>query len=189
MRGAAAALVLVAACGATVDPPGDDPDGGSGPGEDAPTIGDAAPPPDAAPCTGGNAQAITMDTCYEAFLSLPLAWNAAQAVCAGRGGGLATIETEGETEMLAALVGPTRIFIGGNDTANESLFVWTNGAAVDAGFTAWRDGEPNDGSGVFAEDCMVLEGQNGGTWDDRPCDTDPLAGVPGQYFYVCERPL
>jgi hypothetical protein len=192
MRIALAMIVTAAAgCGASVgtsgsDASGDDSDGGSR--ADARPAADAAPP-DAAPCTGGNANVVDQGTCYEAFLALPQPWIGAQSVCQGRGGSLAKIESLAENTLIAGLVAPNRAWIGGSDLASEATFVWTDGTALLAGFTHWRSGEPNNGNGNFQEDCAVIEGQNmDPTWDDRPCDTDPLApGVPGQYFYVCER--
>jgi hypothetical protein len=51
-------------------------------------------------------------------------------------------------------------------------------------YTFWRQSplEPNDGgdgpAGV-AEDCMIVEGDTGASWDDRPCTT--------AFPYICER--
>lgn len=191
MRIAIAAVVIaVAGCGATVDVSrsdarDDDPDGAPGTIDARP---DANLPPDAAPCTGGNANTVDQGQCYEAFLSLPQSWAGAQAVCQGRGGSLAKIESLAENTLIAGLVGPNRAFIGASDLATEATFLWSDGTPLAGGFTHWRSGEPNNANGNFEEDCAVIEGQNADpTWDDRPCDTDPMAGVPGQYFYVCER--
>ena len=63
-------------------------------------------------------------------------------------------------------------------------------AAYVAGWVtvALPTGEPNDGNdgpdGV-AEDCMIIEGDQGGTWDDRPCDPTQVA-TAGSYAYVCQ---
>jgi len=187
VRALAIAVGLGAGCHAAIDidlgvdaPPGQDGstvDSGTGTGIDA--------TPDAAPCTGGNANATDGTTCYEAFLSLPLSWADAEAVCETRGGRLARIDSSTENQLIATLAGANRAWIGGTDLAVEGSFVWADGAPL--AYTNWRTGEPNNGNGNFEEDCALIEGQNGGTWDDRPCDTDPAAGVPGQYFYVCER--
>lgn len=171
-------------CGASVDGPA----GADGRPRDATPGGDAgrdASAVDAAPCTGGNAQAVDGPTCYEAFLALPLAWTAAEDVCAARGGALVRVDDAVENALVAALVGANRAWIGATDAAAEGAFAWSDGAPL--AFSNWRAGEPNNGNGAFEEDCALVEGQNGGTWDDRPCDTDPAAGVPGQYYYVCER--
>ena len=186
----AAAVIAIAGCGARVDTNPSDA-GDSDPDAD-PAAPDARPDamqtPDAAPCTGGNANAVDQGTCYEAFLGLPLSWTAAQSVCQGRGGALARIDSLTENSLIASLVGANRAFIGASDLATEATFLWSDGTALAGGFTHWRTGEPNNANGAFQEDCAVIEGQNTDpTWDDRPCDTDPAAGVPGLYFYVCER--
>jgi hypothetical protein len=191
MKSALAGVLIVATagCGASVDVTGadaSDPDPDGVPGAIDARVD--ATPPDAMPCTGGNANAVDQGQCYEAFLSLPQSWAGAQAVCQGRGGSLAKIESLAENTLIASLVGPNRAFIGATDLATEATFLWSDGTPLAGGFTHWRSGEPNNANGNFQEDCAVIEGQNTDpTWDDRPCDTDPLAGVPGQYFYVCER--
>lgn len=188
-----AIAAVAAGCGARVDvDPGDDTADDDGDDDDAPPgadarTADAVPPVDAAPCTGGNAQAEDGATCYEAFLALPIPWDQAQAVCAGRGGALAKIDDAAENQIVTILAGDIRVWIGGTDAVTEGTFVWTDGTLLAAGYTNWRDGEPNNANGNFEEDCTVLEGQNDGTWDDRPCAPDPDAGVAGEYFYVCER--
>jgi hypothetical protein len=183
-------VLAIAGCGARVDSPGtaDASESGDGNPNQADARVDAPGTPDAAPCTGGNANTVDQGMCYEAFLALPLPWTEAQAVCAGRGGALARIDSLTENALVAGLVGANRAWIGASDLAAEASFAWSDGSPLAGGFTHWRTGEPNNGNGNFEEDCAVIEGQNmDPTWDDRPCANDPLAGVTGQYFYVCER--
>jgi hypothetical protein len=70
-------------------------------------------------------------------------------------------------------------WLGGTDSTTEGTFVWANGEPFD--YTHWRSGEPNNGgtSGT-QEDCMVMENDTLGTWDDRPCTR--------AYPYYCEVP-
>ena len=63
--------------------------------------------------------------------------------------------------------------------------MWADGTPLT--FDNWRTGEPNNGNNNFQEDCQIIEGDQGGTWDDRPCAPDPNAGPAGVYSYVCER--
>ena len=58
----------------------------------------------------------------------------------------------------------------------EGVWVWLNGEPMV--YTNWRAGEPNDG-GTNGEDCMIIEGDHAGLWDDRSCVVS--------YPYLCER--
>ena len=52
--------------------------------------------------------------------------------------------------------------------------------------TNWNTGEPNNGAGVYEEDCIVIHGMLAGKWDDRPCAPGGAA-IEGVYPIVCER--
>lgn len=178
--------LALAGCGsATIgDPPsGDDPDAMvqqvvDAPGPDAP-----AGPIDASPCTGGDARVRDPDTgvCY-LYVNTPATWEDAAAACAQLGGTLAVPTSAGEDARIAAL--PTMpatlpdVWIGGSDALVEGEWRWITGEMMV--YTNWRLGEPNDGAGEFPEDCMLIEADNGGTWDDRPCGA--------AYPYLCEHP-
>jgi hypothetical protein len=41
--------------------------------------------------------------------------------------------------------------------------------------------------GMFQEDCIVIQGQLAGVWDDKPCDSSEVP-TSGKYQFVCERP-
>ena len=73
------------------------------------------------------------------------------------------------------MVGTQQVWIGATDAASEGNWQWTGGASFD--FDNWRSGEPNNGSG--SEDCAVIEGDRGGTWDDRGCFASGA--------FLCER--
>ena len=186
-RGAILAGLVAAGCGASVD---DNP----GTGDGAPGGGDAnvadAPvvitPADAVPaaCTNGQAQASSDGRCYEQFTA-PQPWLGAQQACAALGGSLAKIESAAENAALVGLIGLEDHWIGGTDLATEMTWLWFDGTAFT--YTNWRTGEPNDGNGNFPEDCAIIEGDQGGTWDDRPCVTG-MVGPVGEYAYLCERP-
>jgi hypothetical protein len=180
-------VLVSGACGASVDvnDTADAPPGGSA---DAPGVADApqvVTPADAtpAPCTNGQAQAISAGRCYERFVTA-LPWTAAQAACQALGGTLAKIESAQENAVLVGLIGQADHWIGGTDAASEMTWVWYDGTPFV--FTNWRSGEPNDGSGNFPEDCAIIEGDQGGTWDDRPCATGGVGPI-GEYAYLCER--
>lgn len=187
MRRSFAATLVVAGCGtAHIGAPpevGDAPDAG---GPDAPGAIDAAPaPPDARPCTGGDARAIdpATGTCY-VYLSTTLTWSGAGSACEALGGHLATPTSSGENALVATLptdvVDLPDVWLGASDSAIEMTWQWVT--AEPFVFDNWRDGEPNDGADdTVAEDCMVLEADTAtATWDDRPCAR--------LYPFLCELP-
>jgi len=65
-------------------------------------------------------------------------------------------------------------WIGMNDTEIEGTFYWDDGSRVDAGWTNWNGGEPNNwGRG---EDCVLA--YTNGKWNDIKC-SKPL-------LYMCQ---
>jgi len=75
--------------------------------------------------------------------------------------------------------------IGANDLGAEGTFVWDDGSLLT--YVHWDTGEPNNGAGMYEEDCVVKLGASNGAWSDRPCSMAILMSVPGEYPYVCER--
>lgn len=187
-----AGIFLWASCitGSIGDPSGGDPpaDAAAGapdgtplpPTADAqPPIADAAPPPDAQPCVEGdlNTTDPTTGTCYMYFAAT-VPWDIALASCASLGGHLAVSTAQAENNVLAAL-GPAAaedVWMGGDDLATEGVWVWITSEPMT--YTYWRDGEPNNADDG-GENCMVMEVDNLGTWDDRNCGSG--------YTYFCER--
>lgn len=148
----------------------DDPDDQGAPAE-----------PDASPiasCTAGSANFNDPATghCYMLFDNKQ-PWDAAVAACAALGPGhhLATVEDAVENQIIADMIGSPDAWLAATDSANEGTWTWATGDAF--AFTNWRSGEPNNGGGN--EDCGLIEGGRGGTWDDRPC------GASNEF--VCER--
>lgn len=145
--------------------------------------------PDARICAGGDARTTDPNTgtCY-VFFSTPATRNTARTSCQGLGAGahLAFIESAPENQLIATLIGATDAFLGGNDEAVENSFKWDDGSAVM--LTNWNTGEPNNGAGMFQEDCIVMIGTVPGKWDDRPCATGIGPAGTGAYAYVCELP-
>jgi hypothetical protein len=98
--------------------------------------------------------------------------------CAAWGGALAGPMSEAEQDLLrktlAARFTPRRFWIGLNDIAEESSFVWTSGASF--AFDVWQPGEPND---YQKEDCVEVNADTW-TWNDFDCEA-PKASV-------CEGP-
>ncbi len=143
-------------------------------------------PVDARVCAGGDARSVDPATghCYVFFMS-PMTRNAARTACSGLGAGthLASVQSAGESSLITALIGASEAFLGGSDEVTEGAYLWEDGTAVQ--LTRWNTGEPNNGQGMFEEDCIVALGSLGGVWDDRPCAPPPLN--TGAYAFVCER--
>jgi hypothetical protein len=162
-------------------------------GRDAATDGasdgmrDGAASADARVCAGGDARASDPATgaCYMYFTT-PQPRDAARATCAALDAGvvLASIQSANENALIAGLIGANLAFLGGNDEVAEGTFRWEDGSAVV--LTNWNLNEPNNGLGMYEEDCIVMSGADAGKWDDRPCNATGLL-VPGMYGFVCER--
>lgn len=146
---------------------------------------DAPPIPiDARACLGGDSRSVDPATgaCY-VFFATPMTRDAGRTVCQGLGARLASIQSATESTLITNLIGATLAFIGGSDEALEGTFVWEDGSPFQ--LTKWNTGEPNNGAGMFEEDCVVVHGELAGVWDDRPC-ASPAGGL-GVYPFVCER--
>jgi hypothetical protein len=148
-----------------------------------PLVPDA--PPDARLCAGGDARAVDASTgsCFVYFAG-PATYAEAEAACAAFGSSLAVIKSAATNAVVLSLVGQSDAFVGATDLVQENAFRWHTGELVSAGYSNWRSGEPNNGMGSYEEDCMIIEGSRGGTWDDRPC-TRQGSGA-GAYPYVCQ---
>jgi hypothetical protein len=187
-----AAATAMVGCAAIGDPAGliddaPDPDGGARI-DGAPGAVDAAPPPDAQPCVEGDVQIEGGGSCYMLFLTRST-WDTARLACQALGGHLATAASQAENDLFSSIApsvagsGDEDVWIGGTDQAVEGTWVWDNGEPMT--FEGWRLDplEPNDGGdgpgGAKIENCMIIEGDRGGTWDDRDC--------PTLYPYMCER--
>lgn len=144
---------------------------------DAPVVPDG-PVPDAQLCNAGDANVEDPATghCYMLFQTIEN-WATARMRCAALGSNvhLAVLTSVEENTLVAPLAGLLDVWVGANDIDNEGVWVWINAELF--AYDNWRSGEPNNAGGV--ENCMIIEGELGGTWDDRPCDVD--------YAYLCER--
>ncbi len=182
-------VVLVGCVDAVIGDPIGDSDASAGvidsgpvgdglPGPDA-RIPDAAPAADAPPCVEGNVNVVDPATgnCYMYF-STTVPWQVALGACGTVGSEvhLAVITSAQENALVASiLAGVDDVWLGGSDRIAEMTWVWVTGESM-LGYEHWRAGEPND---VGGEDCMIMELDTDGTWDDRSCDD--------LYGYFCER--
>lgn len=149
--------------------------------------GSSAPPADASPdaraCTGGDAHQSDGTNCFLLF-SATKTWAQAKTACDGLPGHLAKITSAAENTIVAQLSVATDSFIGATDAVTEGTFLWEDGTPL--AYTNFRTGEPNNGGGMYQEDCLVMAGKKSvDGWDDRPCTTGIVAGA-GAYPYICE---
>jgi hypothetical protein len=191
----AAAIILLAACGAKLEEnmPTDASSSDSFRSLDASNSIDAAidaPPIDARLCAGGDARATdALGSCFVYFIG-PLTYLNAETACTAFGSRLAVIKTAATNATVRSLIAQTDAWVGGTDSASEGSFTWLRNPldpiTVGVTYTNWRTGEPNNqgGTNPDGEDCMIIEGDQDGTWDDRPC-APPPAGT-GEYAYVCQ---
>ena len=180
--GALLLLLSTAACSTTLEGEETGPDADTGLVSNFPDAG-LEPEVEAAPCMEGDHQQSDPgdDTCYM-FFKTPATWTAAQAACLGLGATLATVQSDGQQSIVAALsanysAGSPDAWLGATDQAVEGTFLWVDDSALT--YSNWRAGEPNNG-GANGEDCVVIEGDNPAKeWDDRPCTI--------AYPYLCAR--
>jgi len=139
---------------------------------------------DARPCTGGDANAMDGTSCL-VFVKDAVDHDTAFAACAAMNARMVKIDSATTNAAVAKLAAGSDTFIGATDTATEGTFVWDDGTPLV--FTNFRTGEPNNGSGQYQEDCLVIEASKtpDDTWDDRPCAPVPNVGG-GNYAYMCQ---
>lgn len=175
--------LLGAGCGAQLGPDmisseGDQSDASI----DSPPPADA--PIDARPCAGGDSAQVGPDgSCFVLFTT-PVTYIAARQACMAMSAHLAYLKDATIDTFAEQLVGTNDTWIGGNDLTTESSFQWDDGTAF--AFTAWGDGEPNNGNNDgYQEDCVLIAGaRTGKKWDDRPCDASEVPNS-GKFAYLC----
>ncbi|MBX3161673.1 MAG: hypothetical protein KF773_37275 [Deltaproteobacteria bacterium] len=178
-RALAVASLVMAACGAQVT--GDDSIDNQLTDAANPDALVAPPdaPPDARPCAGGDNRATdATGTCFLYFASAKTRANA-EADCIAHDAHLAKILSAEQNAVVRSITGGTVAFLGATDAVAEGTFLWPDNTPLT--YTNYRAGEPNNGSGQYQEDCLVIEAA--GTWDDRPCAPPPVNS--GSYAYVC----
>ena len=158
-------------------------------GADGNSADSAQPPPtdaagpDARTCLGGDAHMSDGTSCF-VFFATPKTWPQAKAACDALPGHLAKVASAGDEAIVAQVSLNADSFLGATDAATEGTFLWEDGTPL--AYTDFRTGEPNNGGGMYQEDCLVYAGKKVPPgWDDRPCTTSIVLGA-GAYPYVCE---
>ena len=117
-----------------------------------------------------NAVPITWDAgnghSYE-FVSDLTTWADAQAAAISAGGYLATVTSIGENVFINDLIGGAVAWLGGSDSASETVWVWVSNPSEAFNYTNWFTGQP-DNSGF--EHHLTMNHWNDGRWNDAPGD-------------------
>jgi len=100
----------------------------------------------------------------------------AEADCVTLNMHLAAVRSDPSNAVVQSLVVGKVSWLGATDAVTEGTFLWPDGSDL-TGYDNFRSGVPNNGGGQGQEDCLVIEGNNGGSWDDRPCGNT--------FAYVC----
>jgi len=125
-----------------------------------------------------------MGNCYVFFLG-PKTWVEAKDACVAMTAHLARIDSAAQNMVIEGLAHGHVAFIGANDRTTENSFAWTDGTPIT--YNNFRSGVPDNGSNVYQEDCLVIEGNKtpDDTWDDRPCDPSEVP-TSGNFAYLCQ---
>ena len=116
-----------------------------------------------------------------------LKWSDARRSCQEMGADLPIIKSADENQFIFDLLrekeGKEAILYGvwlGFHRQADSKFYWIDGTPLNGSYSAWKNGEPNNGRGRDPEDCghMLGAGESQGKWNDLLCDLD------GHWFWV-----
>ncbi|XP_031417447.1 ladderlectin-like [Clupea harengus] len=94
--------------------------------------------------------------CFK-FVSTARSWSKSESHCVAMGGNLASVHSIAEYHFIQELLrkrtqGTPGTWIGGNDAAQEGLWIWSDGSKFN--YTKWYRGEPNNYDGK--EHCIVM---------------------------------
>lgn len=134
------------------------------------------------------------ENCIKVFRTEPQTWPAAESVCGGYGGHLASIGSRTEHDAVLALMQSAAIglaWIGLTDVVEESAFVWSDGAPHE--YSQWAVRQPDErneaGQCTTGNDCAAISSRG---WEDYPCEVTGLPDKPGCYPhqlpFVCAKP-
>ena len=184
-------VAVLAGCGVNIDGrvgqaiDASAPRGDAGQAAVSDAANDGAVPLDAPACSGGDASVVAPDGSCLMLLTAAQTWVEAQASCTALGARPAVLPSQAMDIAAETLVANFDTFIGLTDEVTENTFVWSDGSPLT--FANWHSGEPNNGSGRYAEDCAVIAGSRPGKqWDDRPCAPVPGVGA-GKYAVLCQQ--
>lgn len=115
-------------------------------------------------------------------------WEDAENICKAYGGHLASISSSADQSFIYNNIKQYKndhFWIGLNDRANESVFVWSDGN--NSTYRNWNYGEPNN---FQDEDCVEIPGSSG-KMNDNACKKEfgyicsTIVGKNTTGLYVC----
>ena len=120
------------------------------------------------------------DRCY-AYVDDNLNWNQAENCCVAWGGHLASIHSNDTKTILNSIRNQNRLtWIGLSDTANVSVYVWTDGTQYD--YKNFAPNEPNSHNG---ESCFHFIFDGALTWNDNDCGSGTFESILTSY--ICQK--
>jgi len=132
------------------------------------------------------------------YVDTKMDWFSAQGHCLSWGGRLATARTKEANLKLAALCEGDRCWLGMDDLVVEGLWRWHEGGDLDAGYTNWAPGAPdNDSWRGGGEDCGYVYGRHytdtskHSFWNDKDCRSrNPfICEQEGEHVQLCSASL
>ncbi|XP_053559028.1 C-type lectin domain family 4 member E-like isoform X2 [Bombina bombina] len=120
-------------------------------------------------------------SCY--FVSSQkMSWNSAQEDCISRQSNLLVINSESEQIFMSNTLSSENFWMGLNDIASESNFMWVDGSPLDSSIQFWAYKQPDNYKD--AEDCATLWLSDNSknvysNWNDLICNT--------HIKYICEK--
>ncbi|XP_061181229.1 perlucin-like [Saccostrea echinata] len=126
------------------------------------------------------------DSCYH-ILRIQATWAEGRMYCHAYGTKLVSIETQEENAFLVHYLKSIhgqfhspRFWIGATDIAETGTFIWEGTQVrLDAGFTNYRGGSPDNGGDDSDEHCMEMTYDYNYEWNDNQCDN--------KFYPICEK--
>ena len=122
------------------------------------------------------------DKCYT-HVDDNINWNQAEACCVAWGGHLASIHSAGVNMLLNDIRNQDRFtWIGLSDTANEGVYVWTDGTAYD-----YQNFAANQPDNFGQEHCIHFFDQSrvSLSWNDYHCSRNTWGSILTSY--ICQK--
>ena len=120
--------------------------------------------------------------CY-AHVDDNINWNQAEDCCVAWGGHLASIHSYDDNILLNGIRNRDRYtWIGLSDTANDSVYVWTDGTPFD--YNNLATNQPNH---IDGESCFYFNGTTSEEipWGDYYCNSTSFGN--GSTSYICQK--
>ena len=105
-------------------------------------------------------------------------WLYAQSSCVVWGGGLTSITTERENNLLYTAISDTvsNSWIGMYERDGDGMYQWVDGSVVS--YTKWTGSAPTDGN---TNDCVQMNTNRAGSWKATDCE-----GITNSF--ICKKP-